>query len=352
MVADSDGGTEVAIANGDIVEVTGNLIVSVYDAQPADVRVDVYGGAPKTFEPSDVGWVALGAGAIIAGIFDASGNSGGTTVAEFYQGTVELADGETVMVQVFVKETQIAVFFARNIVDNNEGEVEGEKPCEGENVAETYTLATSVQGQGTISPVSGIYDAGEVVQVAATPASGWHFYHWTVNGEMGISDPQAQITMDSDVQLVAVFVKNTATEGENVAEGEDPIDTRGKVVVNLTASGGTVTFTATAPDGYSYGTFGGVGTTADIGSIGLNLFYLIPRGGAWSARETFPFSGTWPVTGVMTKLSGSTLRFEVVANASGCWGDPEKLVVKLNGTLVPRVADEAGNVAYQVVLPS
>jgi len=84
----------------------------------------------------------------------------------------------------------------------------------------------------------------------------------------------------------------------------------------------------------------------------LNLFYLIPRGGAWSARETFPFSVTWPVTGVMTKLSGSTLRFEVVANATGCWGDQEKLVVKLNGNLVPRVADEAGNIAYQVQLPS
>ena len=210
-----------------------------------------------------------------------------------------------------------------------------------------YTLSTSVEGSGTITPVSGEYAAGKTVSVTATPAAGWTFSHWIVIVDgvenQGVSAQIAQVVMNSDVQLVAVFTQNSTPD-------PDPTDTTGKVIIDLTASGGTVSFKATAPDGYAYAVFGGIGTEAQIQSLGLQLYYEAAVNGLWTDRQTFTFSG-WPCTGNLTKVSGHTLRFEAVANTSGGWGDPLKLVVRLNGNLVPRVANEVGQVAYQVDLP-
>ncbi len=85
-------------------------------------------------------------------------------------------------------------------------------PFDGEVTPDRYTLTTSVQGQGSVTPASGTqYAANSVVPVKAMPATGWSFDHWIVNGVNGSSSVEAQVTMDGDVELVAVFKQNTAT---------------------------------------------------------------------------------------------------------------------------------------------
>lgn len=313
MVADSEGGGEVKVSDWQTVEVYGDLIVSL-KAKPEDVRVDVYGSSGKTFESADIGWVALGAGAIIAGSQLIAGNGG---TAEFYQGTVPLANGEEVRIEVFVKNTQRCVFYAKNIANGN-------------GTGGTYTLATSVQGQGTISPVSGVYDAGEVVQVAATPASGWTFDHWVVNGEMGTNNPQAEINMDGDVQLVAVF---TASGGNN----NGGVITNGAIKIALTWNGSSLTMSATnAP-----------GTV-----IGLELYHT--AGGApWVERQTFATS-SGAATGTLTQFrysSSHILRFAVVGATSGGYIPHDSVTATLGGVAIPLVNDGNGNIAFQVTVP-
>ncbi|MFA5021026.1 MAG: hypothetical protein WC517_03135 [Patescibacteria group bacterium] len=201
-----------------------------------------------------------------------------------------------------------------------------------------YTLAANVSGQGSVSG-AGVYDAGTVVAITATPAVGWHFDHWVISGDVvGGSNP-GSVLMNANVTLMAVFIQDS------------PVDTTGKLIVDLTTAAGIVSFKADAPDGYTAATFGGIGDQSQIQSVGLQIYYMSAVGGLWTNRETFAFSGTWPMTGVLTKVSGKTLRFEIVANSTGGWGDPEKIVVRLNGALVPRVTDNSGNTAFQVILP-
>jgi len=83
----------------------------------------------------------------------------------------------------------------------------------------------------------------------------------------------------------------------------------------------------------------------------LELYHL--AGGApWIERDTFTFNG-WPVNGTITKFrfaDSPVLRFEVVANAINGYGDISKLVVRLNGELVPRVTNPEGQTAFQIEL--
>lgn len=214
-----------------------------------------------------------------------------------------------------------------------------QNPCFTGGEGDHFALTTSVEGQGSVWPNSGTYAAGTIVPVTALPASGWRFDHWEINGDTGIANPIAQVTLDGDVALVAVFAQN------------QPPVTTGKLIVDLTTTSGIVSFKADAPDGYAPATFGGIGSQSQIQSVGLQLYYEAAVNGLWTDRQTFAFGGTWPVTGALTKVSGRTLRFEVVANDSGGWGDPDKLIIRLNGVLVPRVTDESGYTAYQVTLP-
>ena len=43
----------------------------------------------------------------------------------------------------------------------------------------TYSVTASALGQGTVSPASGIYNAGQLVTLTATPSIGWQFAGWS-----------------------------------------------------------------------------------------------------------------------------------------------------------------------------
>ncbi len=73
-------------------------------------------------------------------------------------------------------------------------------------VVQTYTLTTSVNpsGAGSISPSGGEYDAGSSVSLSATANSGYVFDYWS--GDSNATGPNIQITMNSDMNLIANFV--------------------------------------------------------------------------------------------------------------------------------------------------
>jgi hypothetical protein len=74
--------------------------------------------------------------------------------------------------------------------------------------ASNYTLTMSVMGAGTTSPAPGstVYAENSKVTLAAYPASGWVFDHW--EGAVTGSQNPANITVNSDLAVTAVFVQN------------------------------------------------------------------------------------------------------------------------------------------------
>jgi len=70
-----------------------------------------------------------------------------------------------------------------------------------------YTLSTSVSPPrgGSISPVSGTYDAGTRVTLTASPAFGYRFVSWS--GDASGTSLTTTITMDSDKGVTASFTR-------------------------------------------------------------------------------------------------------------------------------------------------
>ncbi len=89
-----------------------------------------------------------------------------------------------------------------------------------------HDLTVTVQGQGSTNPAVGVHpysDEAEVT-VQATPAAGWIFSEWTVDGQSsGVTADRITITMDGDRSVTAVFIE--APPGLPSASGiVDPAD--------------------------------------------------------------------------------------------------------------------------------
>jgi hypothetical protein len=77
-------------------------------------------------------------------------------------------------------------------------------------VGKEYTLTHSVQGEGTVTPITGMkYAAGTLVQLTPTPAYGWAFKSWEGPdaGSVVGSSGSYSIVMDADKTITAVFEK-------------------------------------------------------------------------------------------------------------------------------------------------
>lgn len=71
---------------------------------------------------------------------------------------------------------------------------------------EKYTLTTSVQGEGVVSPSGGSFNEGETVVLNASPSEeGWSFSRW--EGDLTGNNAKTTITMDKKKSVIAVFVK-------------------------------------------------------------------------------------------------------------------------------------------------
>ncbi len=119
------------------------------------------------------------------------------------------------------------------------------------NFIATYTFAVEADGQGTVSftpsaaAINGRYDAGTDFTVTATPATGYHIDHWTVNG---VNANDGNVTDIAANTLVKVYF---AIDGFDLAAtaGEG-----GQASVNVptVTYGGSATFTATPDDCHNF----------------------------------------------------------------------------------------------------
>ena len=81
-----------------------------------------------------------------------------------------------------------------------------------ENPANQFTLTVEVNGNGNVAknPEKPVYDAGEIVILTATPASGWSFTGWS--GDHGGSDNPSMVNMDRSKTVTANFTQNPVTK--------------------------------------------------------------------------------------------------------------------------------------------
>ncbi|NLW31169.1 MAG: hypothetical protein GXY77_06910 [Fibrobacter sp.] len=110
----------------------------------------------------------------------------------------------------------------------------------------TWELATSVEGEGTVSPESGTYVEGSEVELTATPADGWVFDHWS--GGLSGSDNPATITMDSDKNVTAHFTAIPTYDLTTSVEGEGSVSPESGSYLE----GSEVELTATPADGWVF----------------------------------------------------------------------------------------------------
>ena len=80
------------------------------------------------------------------------------------------------------------------------------------------SVVVEPEGEGTVTG-DGTYFQGNSVTLTATPTTGYHFVHWTEDGEVVSDNPEYTFTAAEDRDLVAHFAINTylvtATAGEN-----------------------------------------------------------------------------------------------------------------------------------------
>ena len=70
-----------------------------------------------------------------------------------------------------------------------------------------YTLTVSQEGDGTVTPSSGVYLEGTVVTLSAVPAAGWQFDGWADGEVYTIPDSNNTVLMDRDRAVKAIFTE-------------------------------------------------------------------------------------------------------------------------------------------------
>jgi hypothetical protein len=71
----------------------------------------------------------------------------------------------------------------------------------------TYELEVNItpdDNAGSVSPIRGVYDENESVELVATPADDWRFDRWS--GDISSTENPYRLTMDGDKNLIANFV--------------------------------------------------------------------------------------------------------------------------------------------------
>ncbi len=128
---------------------------------------------------------------------------------------------------------------------------------------QTYTLVVVANPQNggsvVLNPSGGVYNAGTVVSIVATAASGYTFTGWS--GDLTGTQNPATITMDSNKTVVANFTQSSG--GETTYTLTVNVSPTGAGTVSLNPSGGTytagtqVTLTAAANSGYEFSNWSG-----------------------------------------------------------------------------------------------
>ena len=258
-------------------------------------------------------------------------------------------------------------------------------------------------GTVTVNPDQAEYAIGDKVTVKASANTGYTFRNWVVNGTVGISATEAEVTMSNDkVKVTAVFDKNSASDTTPpvlTLLGDNPMYLNvGTVYVELGATAidaidGNVGFTVTGQVIWStVGTYvlvyhavdlSGNSSTAtrmvyvqDTGSttnmvidvrsdVNGNLTYTVVNGPANGVaglelyqnsapnvqRNTTTTNSSGSGSGALSNFRANlsrTLRCTAVLSpTTGAYVPNENVTVKLNGAVMPLVANERGEKAFQ-----
>ncbi len=91
----------------------------------------------------------------------------------------------------------------------------GDKTVTAVFAKDAVTLTVNVTGSGTVDRDDvGPYEYGDVVQLTAVPATGWHFVGWT--GDMTGTINPASVTLNGNKTVTAEFAKDVVTLTVNV----------------------------------------------------------------------------------------------------------------------------------------
>ncbi len=151
-----------------------------------------------------------------------------------------------------------------------------------------HTLTVDVQGQGTTVPAAGThsYDENTEVDLEATPAEGWEFEKWVINGTV-VTDPSLQVLMDTDKTATAYF-KDIDTGDKSLEELPEMLIIGGK--------GFTVDYTR------DFRVEAGAGIGAALQVDPENLFLWM--GGALFNIRSKAYDAPADITWVMENLEG------------------------------------------------
>jgi hypothetical protein len=196
-------------------------------------------------------------------------------------------------------------------------------------INQNYILTMAVSGSGTTTPSVGVhpYPRGTVVNVTATPASGWRFASWTG----AVSNPTSStttVTMDGDKTVTASFTQITINQNyilTMAVSGSGTINP--SVGVHSYAQGTVVNISATPASGWRFASWTGAvsnptsSTTtvtmdgdktvmASFTQITINQNYILTMAVSGSGTTT-------PSTGVHPYPRGTVVDITATP-ASGC----------------------------------
>jgi len=104
----------------------------------------------------------------------------------------------------------------------------------------TYVFTLSVTGDGRVSrsPYQNDYPEGDEVTLTAIPDEGWEFHRW--EGDLEETENPITVTMDSDINVIAVFgmlhTLEVTVDGEGTVECDPDNEMYSSLVpVKLTA---------------------------------------------------------------------------------------------------------------------
>ena len=161
----------------------------------------------------------------------------------------------------------------------------------------TFSLTTTVDGNGTVTPASGTFTEGESVEITATPAQGWVFDHWS--GDASGSENPVTVIMDANKSITAHFTQITheltvAVSGEGTVSPSSGIFPQGEIVE----------ITATAETGWRFDSWGGdVSSTENPLSVRMDSDISITA--TFVEVPTFSLIATADGNGTISPASGT-----------------------------------------------
>jgi PKD repeat protein len=200
-----------------------------------------------------------------------------------------------------------------------------------------YTLTTNVVGNGSVAlnPPGGIYDAGTVVTLTATPDSGWLFSSWS--GDLSGSTNPTTITMNSNKNVTATFIEEgtTGNVGNETAFGSTSVSGNRRAMPFTMPEDGTITSVTMYHTGGSGSMILGVydGASTPQNRLGVTATTALSGSTGW---QTINLTGSAFVSGGATVWlawvyesnpgiryqTGSPGRYQSTATWSGGMPDP------------------------------